>query len=377
MKTEENNFVTGRRNALKILGLSSAALFSGVLGDIPSGKAMGMVKDKKPFVSNGRSSVAFATGTDRKTMIPEVMKPFEQQIREGIKGKQLIIKPNMVSTTVPLCATHVDALRALLEFMKPIYKGQIIIAEATAGKGESTPGFTNYGYTDLQKDYNIKFVDLNQTEGAPVWIIDRDLHPDKIQITNMFLDPKNYIISISRLKTHNAVIMTAGTKNMCMAAPLNISAANGNPQVNYKSRMHSGGPRWLHYNIFLVARQVRANFTIVDGVEGMQGNGPVNGFPVDHHIALASTDVLAVDSMCAKLMDIPLENLGYLNYCAADGLGVIDRDKIDIIGGKDPGQYVIPYKLHDTIANQMMWKGPFNPNATPAQNPPPPPPPQK
>ena len=111
MKNTESKFVTDRRNALKMLGFSSAALFTGVFGNIPEAQAAEMVKTKKPSIPTGRSTVAFATGTDRRAMMFEVMKPYEKQIREGIKGKQLIIKPNMVSTTVPLCATHVDALR--------------------------------------------------------------------------------------------------------------------------------------------------------------------------------------------------------------------------------------------------------------------------
>jgi uncharacterized protein (DUF362 family) len=159
--------------------------------------------------------------------------------------------------------------------------------------------------------------------------------------------------------------MTAGTKNMVMAAPLIIQEAEGKPMVSYKRSMHSGGPRWLHYNMFLVARQVRPNLTIIDGVEGMQGNGPVNGIPVDHKIALAGEDVLAVDSICCKLMGIPLENVGYLNFAAADGLGIVDREKIDIIGGKDPDAHIITYKLNESIATQMQWKEPLFP---PKQN---------
>jgi uncharacterized protein (DUF362 family) len=359
MKPADDKLTIGRRNALKILGAGSAALFAGGFGNIPSAESLEMMSKKKPVVPTGRSSVAFTTGTDRREMIFEVITPFEEKIRKGLKGKQLIIKPNMVSTTVPLCATHVDALRALLEFMKPIYKDQIIIAEACAGSGDTSPGFKNYGYLDLQKDFNIRFVDLNQSTGSPVWILDKDLRPDKIQISSMFLDPKNYFISISRLKTHNAVVMTAGTKNIVMAAPLNIPAVNNLTRFNYKSRMHAGGSRWLHYNIYQIAKLVRANFYIIDGVEGMQGNGPASGTPVDHRIALAGEDSLAVDSYCARLMGIPLEDVGYLGYCAADGLGIIDRAKIDIIGGKDPDKSVITYKLHDTIAKQLEWKDPL------------------
>ncbi len=356
MKSPEEQFVIGRRNALKILGLSSAALFTGVLGGIPTAQAAEIVKNKKTIVPSGKSPVSFATGTDRRAMMFEVLKPFDQEIRKGLKGKQLIIKPNMVSTSAPLCATHVDALRSLIEYVKPFYSGQIIIAEASAGNGISSAGFKNYGYLDLQNDYNIKFVDINLTNGSPFWILDRNLHLEKILITDVFLNPNNYIISISRLKTHNTVIMTAGTKNMVMAAPLNIPAADEKPQMNYKSKMHSGGPRFLHYNMFLMAQKVKANLTIIDGLEGMEGNGPSRGTATDHRIAMAGFDVVAIDTMCAKLMGIPLENIGYLNYCADNGLGITDINKIEILGNQDPNKYVIPYKLSDNIASQMEWK---------------------
>ena len=83
MKTLNNQLVTDRRNALKILGLSSAALFTGAFGNITEAQAAEMVKPKKPVVSTGRTSVAFATGTDRRAMMFEVLEPFKKQIRDG------------------------------------------------------------------------------------------------------------------------------------------------------------------------------------------------------------------------------------------------------------------------------------------------------
>lgn len=349
---------------LKMLGFGSAALFMGEFGKIPSVDLLGnpeISSTRRPLITGGRASVSLATGVDRRAMISEVLKPFEEKIRKGIKKKQVVIKVNMVAVDKPLCATHVDAIRGFLEFMKPIYKKQFIIAESTGSITNSSLGFKNYGYLELQKEFDIKFVDLNNEAGSPMWILDQNLYPEKIQVADMFLNPDYYIVSISRLKTHNSVIITAGTKNIVMGAPLNCPALNGQQAMNYKRRMHAGGPRWLHYNMYQLAKQVRPDFTIIDGVEGMQGNGPTAGFPTDHRIALAGEDVLAVDSMCARLMGIPLEDIAYLNYCAADGLGIIDREKIDILGGKDPDKYILPYKLADNIANQLRWKEPLNP----------------
>jgi uncharacterized protein (DUF362 family) len=358
MKSSEKQLVVGRRNALKMLGLGSAAMLSAGFGNIMAAEPLDMKKRLKPVINEGTSRVAFTTGTNRREMLFEVIKPFDKEIRAGLKGKQLVIKPNMVVTNKELCATHKDAIGALLEYLKPIYPGQIIIAESSSSVN-SSDGFKNYGYTELANDYNIKFVDLNTTGGKPYFILDRDMHLDKIEVADIFANPDYYIISISRLKTHNSVVMTAGIKNIVMAAPLNPGSVNGKP-VDYKRNMHSGGSRFLHYNMFLLAQSVRPDFTIIDGVEGMEGNGPIGGTPVDHRIALAGLDVVAVDSMCARLMGIPLEDVGYINYCAAAGLGNMDRDKIDIIGDKDPEESIIKYKLSSNIDYQLEWKEPLN-----------------
>lgn len=357
MNRSDKQLLVGRRQALKMLGLGSAGMLAGGFSDILAVEPADMKYSRKPVTANGNSSVAFTTGTDRKQMLFDVVKPFEAEIKNGLKGKQLIIKVNMVQTGKPLCATHVDAIRALLEYMKPIYNKQIIIAESSSVV-ETADGFRNYGYLDLAKNYNIKFVDLNTDSGSPFYIVDKDLHQEVIPVAKTYVNQDNYIISLSRLKTHNRVVMTAGVKNMVMGAPLVLSNDRTSGR-HYKSRMHSGGERFLHFNMFLVGQRVRPDFTIIDGVEGMEGNGPADGTPVNHRIALAGEDVLAVDSMCTRLMGIPLDNVGYLNYMAAAGLGNVDRAKIDIIGREDPDKHIIKYKLHDDIDTQLKWKDPM------------------
>jgi uncharacterized protein (DUF362 family) len=359
MKSSENELVIGRRSALKMLGLSSAAMLTVGFRDVLAVEPKEDRPKPKAPAAESHSSVSFTTGTERRQMLFEVMKPFQNEIKDGLKKKQLIIKPNMVVTNTPLCATHVDALRALLEFIKPMYNGQIIIAESSSSVN-SSDGFKNYGYLDLAKDFNLKFIDINTSStGTPVCIMDRNLHLDKIQVSDLLTNPDNYVISISRLKTHNTVIMTGAVKNLAMGAPLNPGSVNGAKSISYKRNMHSGGARFLHYNIFLEAPYILPDFAIIDGLEGMEGNGPISGTPVDHRIAMASFDPVAMDSMAARLMGIPLENVGYLNYCAAAGLGNVDRDKIDIIGGKDPDKSVITYKLAPNINSQLEWKDPL------------------
>jgi uncharacterized protein (DUF362 family) len=104
-----------------------------------------------------------------------------------------------------------------------------------------------------------------------------------------------------------------------------------------------------------MAHRVHPDFSVLDGVEGSQGNGPTEGEPVDHRVVLAGQDYVAVDRIGSELMGIPWENIGYLQYCASAGLGQGDRSKIKVIGA-DPGSHIIKYKLHKNIEWQLSWK---------------------
>jgi uncharacterized protein (DUF362 family) len=119
--------------------------------------------------------------------------------------------------------------------------------------------------------------------------------------------------------------------------------------------MHSVGTRNLNFNVFLLARKIQPDLAVIDGFEGMEGNGPTKGTPVDHRVALASADFVAADRVGCMLMGVDFSDVGYLTYCANAGLGRGDLSKITILG-PDPKPHVITYKLHETVAQQLEWK---------------------
>ena len=101
----------------------------------------------------GGTSVAFTTGGSRADNVFQALKRIEDQIKRGLaRKKTIIVKPNMVVVSRQLSATHVDCLEAILEFLSPMVKDEIIIPESPAG-GTATEGFSNYGYLRLAKKY--------------------------------------------------------------------------------------------------------------------------------------------------------------------------------------------------------------------------------
>ena len=91
--------------------------------------------------------------------------------------------------------------------------------------------------------------------------------------------------------------------------------------------------------------------------DGMEGNGPVSGTLVAHHVCVVSPDWLAADRVAVELMGIDYAKVAYLNYCAEAGLGEGDLQKIEVIG-EPIARHVRRYKLADNIAKQLDWMTP-------------------
>jgi len=357
---------TNRRDFLKNLAIGSAGMVFGSGG--LSGCAVNMktaaVEKKlslqKPLLDMEESRVSLVTGRDRREMVFEALKPFEQEIKDGIHGKKVFIKPNIVCQGNPYMVAHPDAVRGILDFIKPFHNRQVLIGESTSTAAPigTAAMYDQYGYLDLTKEYNIQLVELNDQPTTYEWILDRNMYPHQIHIISEFLDPNNFIISLTRLKTHNCVVATLSLKNVVMGSPLK------NPRTNVcdKHKVHAehpdkkyDPPKMINFNIFLLAHKIHPDFSILDGFEGAEGNGPVYGEPVEHRVVVAGPDFVSVDRIGSELMGIPWEDIGYLQYCHLGGLGQGDRNRIKVIG-ENPGDHIIKYKLNDNIEWQYTWK---------------------
>ena len=225
------------------------------------------------------STVALVKGSDRRDNIYRSLKLIEDQVFSPLGDKQILIKPNFVQTSVPLAATHADAIRGILDFLAPHYKKEVIIGEAAATKEGTFAGYKNYSYQELAKDYKVKLVDLNLGGYQYRYTMGEKNAPVPIRICSSFLDPNLYIISAAVLKTHGYASVTLSLKNMLLGAPINDYTTSD------KSQMHRG-PHGepddiIHFNMFHMAQEVFPDLAVIDGFTGMEGDGPSRGTPVD------------------------------------------------------------------------------------------------
>lgn len=327
-----------------------------------------------------RSQVALVKGSDRYNNIVQALGLIESDIDLGDK-KLVLIKPNFVSTRRQLAATHVDAVRAVLDWLRPRYDGPITIGEGAA-TSDTFDGYRNFGYLDLADEYNVRFVDLNQDQWVPIEVYDRNLNPMVVRVARTTVE-SDFRISVGPPKTHDTVIVTLSLKNIAVGslirgrgggffqklgqllperltnsvwaekAKSRLSAINRSDKLAIHQGYHG-----INLNLYRLAKAIAPHLSVIDGFVGMEGSGPSSGDPVDLGVAIASTDFLAADVVATVVMGFDPNEVGYLHYCKLGGLGVGDLDDIEIVGNATIEECRRPFKPHPTYRQQLQWRLP-------------------
>jgi len=308
-----------------------------------------------------RATVAVALGDDRRKNVKAALEAIDDQIGPALRAKKyVVIKPNFVSTTNQLAATHAGAIHGILDYLEPRFKGRVVVAESSAG--DTMQAFEEFRYGKIASEHKplqVDLVDLNrEAKYVTVPLIDYDLHAKPARLGARLMDPDAFVICSAMLKTHNTVVASLTVKNMALGAPLH-SAPGVRPAWNDKRVTHNG-LRQTHYNIFLTAQAMKPFWgaAVIDGYEGMEGNGPSSGTPVASRVAIASRDYIAADRVGLELMGIESKWPGYLNFCGDFGVGQYDLSKIDIRGAKLEAVRK-KYRLHPDIERELEWMGPM------------------
>ena len=338
------------------------------------------------------TQVALVQGNDRYDNVRQALDRISGDLDLPAK-RHVLIKPNFVVTHKPLAATHVDAVRAVLDFVRERYDGPITIAEGPSVQ-PAAEGFRLHGYESLVESHGVTLADLNHDEEVPVDVYDWKLRPLRLHLARSVVE-SDFRISVGPPKTHDIVIVTLSLKNMIMGALISRftharPSSNGNrlsfgaiskvlwrlaplwvrhlPPAEWltframstlepsdKMKMHQSYPI-INLNLALLAPLVVPHLSVIDGFEAMEGNGPSEGDPVPWQIALASTDALAADVIAAALMGFDADEVGYLHYCKRMGLGVGDLDRIQIMGNATMAGCARQFRPHDTVHRQRRWQ---------------------
>lgn len=306
---------------------------------------------------------------------------------EAVSGTQHVVKPNFVSTEVQLAATHRQAAKAVVDFLRQHTGHPVIIAEGAA-TADTFKGFENFGFIELAESYDhVELRDLNRDVYETVTLYDQDLRSRPFRIAKTMLE-SDHRISLAIPKTHDTAVATLSLKNMVVGSlirdmghnlvnlvgsvsdqllkcipswmkPLfsfqglsriGITKISGSDKV----KLHQGHLN-LHLFLYQLIRIIPPHLCILDGFTAMEGNGPISGDRVDWHVAIAGTDGVAVDTLAAYLMGFDPQSIGYLYFCSRDGLGEGCINNLNIVG-TPLEECRHSFRPHQTYQAQLGWK---------------------
>ena len=289
---------------------------------------------------NSKSRVALVRGKDRSGNVANALNLIADDVYVA-DCERIFLKPNFVSARNQLSATHVDAVRATLEFLRERTTRPITIGE-NATLGGTDEGYDSYGFRELKKRYGVELVDLSQEEYATVHAYDRDFHTLKLSVSKRVLE-SDFRISVGPPKTHDLVIVTLSLKNMVVGS------------LKMKSDIHQGYPG-TNLNLQKMAQIIAPHLSVIDGFVGMEGDGPVSGTAVELKVAVASTDFLAADSLMARIMGFDPDEIGYMHFCNKTGLGNADLNNLEVVGQTLESIPKRPFKPHHAYHRQLDWQ---------------------
>ena len=243
---------------------------------------------------------------------------------EDFKDKVVAIKPNDTTATArdKTACTQADSLRATIRFIKTLHPRQIVVSGG-AGAMETEDVFKVLGFDDVIKSEGVDWFDHNK---PPFVAVDIPFGPQRRVMVNPRVLEYEKLVSLAQLKVHRTATVTLSIKNIAMSYP--AADYYGHSRVQQKLHPHN---ILADKQAFLVGMLMR--FPIDLGIDvghpAMIGTGPIGGKAVETGLVIAGRDVVAVDSVGARLLGFQTLGVQHIHQAYRLGLGITFDDPED------------------------------------------------
>ena len=234
-----------------------------------------------------------------------------------LRGARVLLKTNLVEhhPDRPI-NTHPWVVAATVEALLQLGAAQVQVGDAPGHRRDGEALLVGSGLDVLLEQVGAEFVDLNYDAFHRLPLVDDLSGLSSLPVAAAVLEA-DLVFSLAKLKTHHWAGVTLSMKNLFGALP---GAELGWP----KNRLHWAGIEKVTVDLW---RSLAPDFAIVDGVVGMEGDGPIMGTPVASGFIAMGDHLPAVDAHCARLMGIVPERLPTLRLARAHG-GTIAASRI-------------------------------------------------
>ena len=304
----------GRRAFLGVVGIGAASAVAGCTS------APGWERDAVRQPSRSRVAILAASTYD--DGLVDVVRRGLGLFDLPLAGKRVVLKPNFVEYDPKgVVNTHPVLVASAIEAFRRAGARQVVVAEGPGHYRDTEHLLTASGLHGVLREHRTRYVDLNNDDVRRLRVGSHYTTLRHLYLPETLLDA-DLLVSMPKLKTHHWAGVTLSMKNMFGCLP---GAVYGWP----KNVLHWAG---IHESIVDINSTLQMpRFTIIDGIVGMEGNGPIQGDAKRCGVLLFGDDPVAVDATAARVMTIDPRKVRHLAE-AGRFLGNVAEERIDQIG---------------------------------------------
>lgn len=236
------------------------------------------------------------------------------------KGDKVLLKINLLIGKAPEYAvtTHPTVVRAIIRLIK---KAGGLPAVGDSPSAGSLQGFGKSleiaGIKKVCDELNVPTIELDRPIQKRV-----DGRITKSFMVSSRLDEFDVIINMPKLKTHTLTLFTGAVKNL-------FGCISGRKKGIY--HVFAQDAERFSELLLDLNQIIKPQLNIMDGIIGMDGNGPAAGDPKKMGLIIAGNSALAVDTVAIEIIGMRKE-VPLLRLAQSRKLEEADLKKIKILG---------------------------------------------
>jgi len=252
--------------------------------------------------------------------------------------RKIFVKPNFTfPRPISGVTTSRDILESILRLL--VERGaEVFVGESNGGYGSFTAAeaFTGQGLFDICRRTGAQPLDLSKEEleehsgivgGKEV----------SVRLARVLVKEVDFTISLPVLKVHAMTTVSLSLKNLWGCYPTDLRL------LEHKD---------LDRKLALISSLIKARFAIVDATYGLDRHGPMEGEARFLGKFMASNDLIALDTVCARMMGFNPEKILHLRNLTSY---MSPRSSPDPVSNEDSTRYEWGFTLQRNLIDSLSF----------------------
>ncbi len=262
-----------------------------------------------------------------------------------LKGKPTALKVNLGwDLFIPGSITSPWVIEGVIQTIKG-WVGQIYLVESDQVLENIEKAYRKSRLPALCARHGVTWVNMSNAPTRVVSVPENKVF-SQLEIPEILLECQ--LVTIPVMKTHAKTKITGAVKN----------------QWGCISKLRHNYHLVLSDALADINATVKPAFAVMDATVGLEGNGPKSGRPKFVGKILASSDIVALDTLQASMMGLNPSTIEHLQRCADRGLGTNRLENIEVVGEQhaqsinlhfEPAKHNLVSKIEELL-RRSRWK---------------------